>query len=146
MPSATRWLAELLRESRVAGVDGLEHLDQQSGGDFDAVGVLAWQLHVQDVALAVQTKHIQELSLTIAEQSKTNSLEQQEKCAAQAERAFKAASYTPTDHAGYENHYNKALNKCFIVMQALDIRGTPGSIFTSGQRHSQQDVPPQTIH
>jgi hypothetical protein len=96
-----------------------------------AVGVLAWQSHLQDVALAEQTKHIQELSLSLAAQSKTNSLEQQEKCAVQAERAFKAAGYTPTDHAGYENHYNKALNKCFVVMQSLDIRSTPGSIFTS---------------
>ena len=45
LPSASR--------NRVAGVDGLEHLDQQSCGDFDAVTRAQVDSHIDDIVTAV---------------------------------------------------------------------------------------------
>ena len=52
------------------------------------------------------------------EESQQHSLDLQEKCADQARKEFALSGYKPKDLAGFENHYNQKLNKCFILYQA----------------------------
>jgi hypothetical protein len=96
-----------------------------------AVAALAWQLHSQSLAIAEQARSIQELNLKFVERPQSTTLEQQDKCSQQSTTVFNAWGSQKEDHPGSVNHYNDRLNKCFIVMQTLDTRSTPGSVFIS---------------
>ena len=47
----------------------------------------------------------------------------QEKCAKQAEQAFKQQAFQRKDSATFTNHYNQKLNKCFVEMYWEDVVG-----------------------
>ena len=54
---------------------------------------------------------------TADDRARPASLDLQAKCAEQARKAFVQSGFKATDGAGYENHYNTKLNKCFVDVQ-----------------------------
>jgi hypothetical protein len=94
------------------------------------VGVLAWEIHAQDLAASEQTKPVHELGSKWPDRATKSSLELQAKCARQAATAF-TTSGLKGPFAGYVNHYSEKLDKCFVVMNETDSRSTPGSVFIS---------------
>jgi len=89
--------------------------------------VLAFQIYRQQAVI----RDLQNQLLGLQRQVEANSvprtapLEYQEKCAEQAGKAFREIGYTPKDMAGYENHYNTKLNKCFLLAQNTDAKHSP---------------------
>jgi hypothetical protein len=96
-----------------------------------AVGVLGWMLHSQNATLTDQQKQVRELDAKIEAKAKSGGLELQAQCTKQAAIAFKESGWEKEQMAGYENHYNERLNKCFVIMQNTDVKSTPGQIITS---------------
>jgi hypothetical protein len=93
-----------------------------------AVIVLGLQLHRQQLTVREQQVRLTELTAKNAmseANAKSNLLDYQEKCAEQAKKAFTDLGYKPNEMAGYENHYNKELNKCFIVVENTDAKYAP---------------------
>jgi hypothetical protein len=93
-----------------------------------AVLGLAFQLHRQQLTIREQQVRLTELTakMVVSEaNAKPNLLDYQEKCAAQARKAFNDLGYKPNDMAGYENHYNTKLNKCFVFVQNTDATHQP---------------------
>src|SRR5664279_5151412 len=89
---------------------------------------LAWQLHRQQLTIREQQVRLTELSAKIAvseANAKSNLLDYQQKCAEQARKVFNDLGYKPNDMAGYENHYNTKLNKCFVFVQNTDATQQP---------------------
>jgi hypothetical protein len=90
------------------------------------VALLYFVLHEQSIIKSQQVK-IEKLSAEVSKipESKGGSLELQEKCAAQANRTFKDMGYKPNAIAGYENHYNDKMNKCFMEVGNTDTTSPP---------------------
>jgi hypothetical protein len=63
------------------------------------------------------------------------SLDLQEKCAAQARKEYNASGWNNTrEHptAGFTNHYNVKLGKCFMVVEdTTDAKPRDGTVFTN---------------
>ena len=57
-------------------------------------------------------------------------LDKQAMCSAQATKAFADMGYPKDAIAGYQNHYNARLNKCFIEVSNTDPKVSPGTIWT----------------
>ena len=90
--------------------------------------VLGLQLHRQQLTIREQQVRLTEITAKIATSevnAKSNLLGYQEKCAEQARKAFNDLGYKPNDMAGYENHYNTKLNKCFVVVESTDAKFAP---------------------
>ena len=51
-------------------------------------------------------------------------------CYAQAEHEFAAEGYKRGGIGGFKSHYNRRLQKCFVLFVSMD-RGTPGEIWTT---------------
>jgi hypothetical protein len=93
-----------------------------------AVIVLAFQFYRQQATIRAQQVHLSELTAKIAvseANAKSNLLDYQEKCAERARKAFNDLGYKPNDMAGYENHYNTRLNRCFVLVQNIDAKHLP---------------------
>lgn len=56
-------------------------------------------------------------------QTKSVSLDIQVKCSEQAHKAFVQSGFKANDWAGYQNHYNAQLKKCFIETQNTTTQG-----------------------
>jgi hypothetical protein len=78
-----------------------------------AVGALGLLLYSQTVVVREQQQQIQELKARLESASKTANLDLQEKCAKQAQEAFKSDGFEKEEGALFSNHYNERLNKCF---------------------------------
>jgi hypothetical protein len=94
--------------------------------------VLAYVVYRQNAAIRDQQKTLTELRAQVAApqtKPQTNTLEYQAKCAEQAAKIFKDSGFKPNQMAGYENHYNAKLNKCFILIQNVDAK-SPGTVWT----------------
>jgi hypothetical protein len=89
--------------------------------------ILAFQIYRQHVTIRNQQNQLIDLEKRVAENSvpKTAPLEYQEKCAERASKAFREMGYTPKDIAGYENHYNAKMNKCFLLVENTDAKHPP---------------------
>jgi len=95
------------------------------------VVVLGFTARSQSVALRVQQKEIQELSVRLqANTMPAVSLELQEKCAKQAREEFKHEGLEGKQMADFSNHYNPKLGKCFVQIGYTDVK-KPGGIFVS---------------
>ncbi len=92
-----------------------------------AVIVLFFTLYRQRSVIHEQENLVKRLQteITARESVMAAPLEYQQKCAEQAEKAFKELGYKPKDMAGYENHYNAKLNKCFIMTQSTSTNFKP---------------------
>jgi hypothetical protein len=91
-------------------------------------GALSWNWK-QAAIINEQQKKIDDLvSKTSA--NPTADIDLQEKCASQAKRAFEQSGYQNNEMAGYFNHYNHKLGKCFVETQSTDAKTTPGTIWT----------------
>ncbi len=93
-----------------------------------AVIVLAFQFYRQQATIREQQVRLSELTakVTIGEaNAKSHLLDYQEKCAEQARKAFNDLGFKPNDMAGYENHYNAQLNRCFVSVQNTDTKYAP---------------------
>jgi hypothetical protein len=91
--------------------------------------VLGFQVYRQQATISGQRDQLLSLKKQIEANSvpKTAPLEYQEKCAEQAGKAFREMGYTPKDMAGYENHYNAKLNKCFLLAEDTNTKYSPTS-------------------
>ena len=56
--------------------------------------------------------------------ARPSNLELQDKCAKQAAAVFKDSGWADESMAGYQNHYNERLDKCFVMMvNTKDVSG-----------------------
>jgi hypothetical protein len=101
-----------------------------------AVGLLGYLLHSMGASLADQQRQIEDLGT----KPRTPGLEQQEKCANQAERAFNNGGWSGT-RASYNiaSHYNEKLNKCVMVVSSSEsypkqVRPPHGIILAPGNK------------
>src|ERR1700722_6529149 len=83
------------------------------------IAVLSFQVFRQRELIHEQRDRITEIQAQVSATVKVAAvpLEYQEKCAEQARRAFHDLGYKSQGPAGYENHYNAKLNKCFVLVE-----------------------------
>jgi hypothetical protein len=86
-----------------------------------AVGGLGALAYFQQNTIRQQQGAIEQLQTA----SEATVLDLQEKCAKQAREMFKADGWDKQPLAGFGNHYNAAMNKCFVVIEntSLDTSG-----------------------
>lgn len=96
-----------------------------------AAGILGYLAYSQNAALKGQQRQIHELNAKLETTPKSSSLDLQAQCARQAALIYKDSGWEKEVMAGYENHYNEKLNKCFVIMQNTDTKIAPGKITTS---------------
>lgn len=74
-----------------------------------------------------------QLHSQIADKSRLESLQLQEKCAEQAKKVFHELGYKDSQQNGnvdsYQSHYNIKLGKCFLAIESMNITTTPGTQF-----------------
>src|SRR5690349_24996893 len=58
-------------------------------------------------------------------------LELQAKCSAQARKAFENEGLAKNEMAGYINHYNPELKRCFVATSLTDAKTNPKMIWTT---------------
>lgn len=78
--------------------------------------VLGWLLNSEMTITRQQRGEIEKLTSRLADKTKRENLELQEKCALQAEKVFRAAGWK-ADGQQYQSHFNSKLNKCFMTME-----------------------------
>jgi hypothetical protein len=90
-----------------------------------ALAVLFLVLLVMATLLRSHSARIRELELTVKqldskvdEKGTTSSLELQAKCSEQARKFFSDMGFAKNDMAGFENHYNSQMNKCFVQVSS----------------------------
>jgi len=91
------------------------------------IAVLTFQVFRQRELIHEQRDRITEIQAQVSATVKVAAvpLEYQEKCAEQARRAFHDLGYKSQGPAGYENHYNAKLNKCFVLVENTDSTYAP---------------------
>jgi hypothetical protein len=97
-----------------------------------AVGALgAWGYFQQDT-IRQQQRAMTQLTAQLQTASKATALDLQEKCARQAHEIFKSSGWERQPLAGFGNHYNAAMNKCFMVIEnTSQDTSNPGVITTN---------------
>ena len=98
---------------------------------FVAVGVLSVMVHSHTVAFREQLRQSQELNAKLESRLKRANLELQEKCAKQAYEAFKINGYEQDKMAGFTNHYNEKLNRCFVEIENTSVNSGTISTYKS---------------
>ena len=78
-----------------------------------AVGVI---LYSQQTTIEAQGQALHELNASLAATSQATALDLQAKCAKQAEEFYKTNGWQSNKFAWYADHYNAALNKCFVFI------------------------------
>jgi hypothetical protein len=81
--------------------------------------VLAFYADRQADRIARVESSIAELGRKSSEFSKAEEFNLRARCSEQARKAFGEMGYSKNDVAGYENHYNKAFNRCFIFVNSI---------------------------
>jgi len=86
--------------------------------------VVAGMLRSQSARIQDLERAIHQLNSKMEERAhdKNTNLEAQEKCSEQARRFFADLGYEKKQTAGYENHYNPLMNKCFIQVGNTEIQ------------------------
>lgn len=83
------------------------------------------------VTVYSQHEAITALNANIAAMPQATSLDLQAKCARQAEEDYKDGGWQSNELASYSDHYNGALNKCFIFIQSTDDNKNIQALVTS---------------
>jgi hypothetical protein len=81
-----------------------------------ALAVLVWLFNGEKEKNRDQQAQIQKLTASLADKSKREELELQEKCGLQAERLFREFGYKLDALAQLQSHYNSKLNRCFMTV------------------------------
>jgi hypothetical protein len=96
-------------------------------GALGALGIFAYH---QEASLREQRLVVQQLTARLASISKTASIDLQQKCARQAREEFTRDGWESRSMAGFTNHYNSELGKCFILIGSTsDAKTPPGTVF-----------------
>jgi hypothetical protein len=72
---------------------------------------------------AMEPKHLEQLTQDEWQRGKD--------CYAQAEHEFVANGYKRGGFADFKSHYNRRLQKCFVVLSSTDTKIVPGEAFTT---------------
>ena len=102
---------------------------------FVAAG-LAWLLRTELAANSQLRGESAQLAAQLADKTRLESLQLQEKCAEQAKKVFRTLGYkelkdtqqSPNTDT-YQSHYNAKLGKCFMAIERVDMTTTPGKQF-----------------
>src|SRR5450759_845176 len=81
---------------------------------FTLVGLMLFGTGCNQDKRARLEKENKELAATLESVAKTTNLDMQAKCAQQARAEFKAQGWEKESMAGFTNHYNVKVNKCFV--------------------------------
>jgi hypothetical protein len=92
---------------------------------------LIWKFRNQRATIADQQKQLTEMKTKLETRSKVSSLDLQEKCAREAFQQFKQDGWDKEPTAGFSNHYDETLNKCFVLIENTDAKTAPGTIWTN---------------
>ncbi|HWY54260.1 MAG TPA: hypothetical protein VNZ03_07340 [Terriglobales bacterium] len=99
---------------------------------FIAVVVLSFITFTQRTALHQEQDQVRQLNAKLEEAtSKAASFDREEKCAKQAREEYRSDGWEKREMAGFTNHFNPKLNKCFMEIQDTDAKSSPGTIFTT---------------
>jgi hypothetical protein len=86
---------------------------------------LTYFLYHQDAVIKAQGRTIEKLTEELSKKPKDVPLELQEKCAAQAKRKVDELGFNNKALAGFENHYNDQMSKCFVEIDDIDSTNAP---------------------
>lgn len=92
---------------------------------------LVWEFRKQRATIAEQQEQLTDLKARLETRSKVSSLDLQEKCARQAYEQFRQSGWDKEPTAGFSNHYDETLNKCFVLIENTDAKTAPGTIWTN---------------
>jgi hypothetical protein len=89
-----------------------------------ALGALGFFAYHQETSLREQRHLVQELTAKVQElpaklattTKKTTNLDLQQKCATQASKVFALSGWDKEPMAGFTNHYNSEMDKCFVLV------------------------------
>ncbi len=94
--------------------------------------VLGAITYSQRVSLRAEQDHVRQLNAKLEESaSKSAIFDRQEKCAQQAREEYRSDGWEKQAMAGFTNHFNSKLNKCFMEIVNTDAKSSPGTIITS---------------
>lgn len=94
------------------------------------VVALGWLLNIEKTTSQTLRDDIQKLSANLADKSKRENFELQEKCAKQAEKTYRELGYELNNgRESLQSHYNENLNKCFMTVDSVDFKTAPGKMF-----------------
>jgi len=106
-----------------------------AAGLLVVVGVLAWRLTTEVAHNGLMRGELDQLTGQLADKSKLESLQLQEKCAEQAKKVFHSLGYKDTQQNlntdVYQSHYNTKLGKCFMAVESTNMTTSPGTQFTN---------------
>jgi len=98
---------------------------------FAVIG-LGVMLIFQERTIQAQAVHLNNLTASVSTEAQEASLDLQAKCAKQAKDAFDISGAGQNgDMASYTDHYNSALNKCFVFVQDTDYKTNPKGVSDS---------------
>ena len=91
---------------------------------------LGWRLNAEVENSAKLRGNLENVHAQLADKSKTESLQLQEKCGAQAEKVFHSLGYKDQQQNlnvdVYQSHYNREMGKCFVAIESTDMTTAPG--------------------
>jgi Sec-independent protein translocase protein TatA len=93
-------------------------------------GILGIVAQRQSIALRESRQQIQALQAKLDVVLKSANLDLQAKCAEQAAATWKSGGWDKLKNATYSNHYNSAMNKCFMRVEN-SIPDRSGAVFAS---------------
>jgi hypothetical protein len=95
-----------------------------------AAGALGIFARRQTIALHQEHQRLQDLEAKLDVASKSAKLDLQARCAEQSLKTWKSGGWEKLKNATYSNHYNLALNKCFMRIEN-SIPDRSGTVYTS---------------
>jgi len=91
---------------------------------------LGWRLYAEAENSAKLRGDLEKVRAQLADRSKTENLQLQEKCGLQAEKVFHSLGYKDQQHNlnadTYQSHYNPGMGKCFVAIESTDMTTAPG--------------------
>jgi hypothetical protein len=88
-------------------------------------------VYSQATTLRAQRQQIQQLDSKLVAASTTTTIDLQEKCARQSREEYRSDGWEKRSMAGFTNHFNTRMNKCFMEIQDTDTTSSPGTVITS---------------
>jgi Tfp pilus assembly protein PilV len=97
---------------------------------FVAVVVLGLITYSQRTVLRREREQVRQLNAKLEEStSKAATFDRQEKCAQQARAEYRSDGWEKRETAGFTDHFNSKLNKCFMEIEDTDVK--QGTLITT---------------
>jgi len=96
-----------------------------------SVGILGWFTYLHQRTIREQARQIEDLRAKATIETKSGSLELQDRCAKQALLEYRLEGYEKEKLAAFTNHYNPKVNKCFMRVDNTDTTTQRGIIIVS---------------